>query len=150
MTTHVDARDAMLGLFNTGWQAAAAIVGAVPAIYWQDVTVIAPPVTNAYWCRVSTQGVGEYQTTHKTGIAPDNNRRYTSYGLLLVQIFCPTSVAGAGAKGRELAVLARNIFRGKATANDVWFRNARINEIPPEPNFYRFNVICEYQYDDIG
>lgn len=149
--SYTQAVDAMFALFNVAWSAgAAAIVGSVPQIRWQGVEGTSPPPVNGYWCRVSTQNVIEQQTTHKTGIAPNENRRYTSSGLLFVQLFCPMSDAQAMDKGRQLAMLARNAFRGKSTSNDVWFRNARINELSPEDNSYRFNIIVEYEYDDIG
>lgn len=151
MTTYTQAVDAMFKLFNDAWSAgASAIVGSVPPIRWQGVEGRDKPLPNSYWCRVSTQNVLERQTTHKTGVAIGENRRYTSSGLLFVQLFCPMSSADAMDKGRQLATLARDAFRGKTTPNDVWFRNARINELPPEESFYRFNIVVEYEYDDIG
>lgn len=148
---YTEAIDAMFALFLSAWTAgSAAIVGSVPEVRWQGVESPLAPVNNGYWCRVSAQNVLERQSTYKTGVAPNENRRYTSSGLLIVQIFCPTTDAQAMDKGRQLAMLVRDAFRGKSTANDVWFRNARINELSPEMDAYRFNVVVDYSYDDIG
>jgi hypothetical protein len=151
MTTYSQAIDDMFTLFRMAWNAGAAVVvGSVPAIRWEGVQEPSIPPVDAYWCRVSTQQVAEPQSSFKTGIAPDANRRYTAIGVLFVQIFCPMSEAQAMEKGRLLAELARNAFRGKETANQVWFRNVRIQRLAPEQNYYRFNVVAEYTYDDIG
>lgn len=150
MTTYTQAVDAMFALFRTAWNAGAvAIVGTVPEVRWQGVEGKEKPPVSGYWCRVSTQSVIEQQTSHKSGLAPDESRRYTSSGLLFVQLFCPMSDAQAMDKGRRLAMLARDAFRGKET-NNIWFRNCRINELPPDENAYRFNIVVEYEYDDIG
>lgn len=149
--TYPQAIDAIFALFNAAWSAGApAIVGTVPQIRWQGTEGTSKPPVDGFWCMVSAQTVFEEQSTLKTGLAPSENRRYTATGLLVVQLFCPMSDAEAMDKGRRLAVVARNAFRGKETNNGVWFRNARINEIPPEENAYRFNIVVEYEYDDIG
>jgi len=145
--TYTEAVDAINGAFYEAWQAeAASIVGSVPEIRWQGVEADKPP-QNVFWCRVSIQTVYEEQTT----LSNDNGtKRYRTGGLVFVQIFCPTADAQAMDKGRKLAIVARNAFRGKQTANGVWFRNARINELPPEDDAYRLNVVADYEYDDIG
>lgn len=149
--TYPQAIDDMFKTFNDAWQAgAAAVVGSIPTVYWHGVESSVNPPTNVYWVRVSTQTVLERQTTFKSGIAPSENRRYTAQGLLFIQLFCPMSDSQSMDRGRRLAVLARDAFRGAETVNGVWFRNARINELPPEENSYRFNVVVEYVFDDLG
>jgi hypothetical protein len=144
--------DAIFALFNTAWAGdTTAIVGSVPDIRWAGVEEPDKPPMNAFWCRVSTiTTTPEKQTALRIGVAPSQNRRYTSSGIVFVQIFCPMSVADAMNKGRKLAELARNAFRGKETANNVWFRDMRIDPLAPEDEFYRFNVSVEYEFDEIG
>lgn len=151
MTTYSDAVNEMFTLFTAAWDAnTVAIVGSVPAVYYQGVEQPGRPSRNIYWARASIQSIIEQQTSHKIGIAPDQNRRYTATGLFILQLFCPMSDFSSIVKGRQLAEVARNAFRGKTTAGNVWFRNARINELPPDNDNYRFNIIVEYEYDDIG
>lgn len=153
MTTYSEAIDAMFALFNDAWvdgAGALAETTLVPDIRWPGVEEPEIPPVDSFWCRVSTQQVSEPLTSFKSGVAPTENKRYSAVGLLFVQIFCPMSDSRAMEKGRLLAELARDAFRGKQTANDVWFRNARIQNLPPEDRFYRFNIVVEYTYDDIG
>lgn len=147
-TTYVEAIDQMFSLFNSAWNAeTTAIVGYVPEVRWPGVEEPGTPDASKYWARVSQQTVIEEQTT----IGDSNGkRRYTASGLIFVQIFCPKSEAAAMENGRNLAVIARNSFRGKTTSGKVWFRNARINELAPEESAYRFNVVAEYEYDEIS
>lgn len=148
--TYTQAVDAMFALFKQAWDAGAAtIVGSAPAIYWQGVEPVSGPPSDVYWCRVSTQNVMEKQATlgDPSGVG---KHRYTAMGLVFVQVFCPMTDAQATDKGRRLAELARNAFRGKEATGGVWFRNVRINELPPEEDLYRFNIVAEYQFDDVG
>jgi hypothetical protein len=146
-TTYVEAIDQMFALFNTAFNAGApSIVGYWPLIRWPGIGESATPDASKFWCRVSQQTVHEEQST----LRADNKRRYTADGLVFVQLFCPKSDIEAMEKGRLLAVLARDSFRGKTTSGKVWFRNARINELPPEESAYRFNIIAEYEYDEIN
>jgi len=149
--TYLEAVDAMFGLFNTGWQAnAGAVVSPVPEIRWQGVEERALPDKSKFWCRVSSQIVTEMQSTLGDYVGASTQRRYTTSGLLFVQLFCPYSDAQAFDKGRRLAQVARNIFRGKTTSNGVWFRRAKITELPPEPDWYRFNIVTEFEYDELA
>ena len=149
MTTYLEATDALYAIFNEAWTAGAAvIVGTVPEIRWHGVELREKPPVNKYWCRVSSQNILEEQATLNE-VAEANKHRYTIAGLLFIQLFCPMSDPQAMDRGRKLAMLARDAYRS-VDRDGVWFRNARINELAPEQDAYRFNVIVEYQYDDIG
>ncbi len=148
--TYSTAIDEIFARFNGVWQGASALVGYVPEVRWQGVEKAATPDKDKYWCRVSTQNVLDQQTTLQTAVAPTSGRRYTSTGLVFVQLFCPMSDSRSTERGRLLAELARSAYRGVATAGGVWFRNARINELPPDEGFYRFNIIADYEFDEIA
>lgn len=148
MISYEDAIDEMFEAFNVAWLAnSAAVASYVPEVRWPGVEEPETPDASKFWVRVSQQTVSEEQSTLRND---ESVQRYTADGLLFVQLFCPKSDAESMAKGRKLAVIARNAFRGKTTSGKVWFRNARINEIPPEDKFYRFNVVTEYEYDENG
>ncbi len=145
-TNYVSAVDQMFALFNAAFTANSSwVAGYVPAVYWQGVGEPAAPDASKYWCRASQQSVLEYQATLRNGTV-----KYTTEGLIFIQLFCPISDVAAMKKGRQLAVIARNAFRGKTTSGKVWFRNVRINELPKETSAYRFNVVAEYEYDEIS
>lgn len=147
-TTYTEAVDQIFALFKTALNSnASAVVGYVPEIRWQGVEKPGTPDPSKYWCRVSQITVDEDQAT----LSDDNGkRRYTSYGLVFVQLFCPKSDVEAMAKGRSLAMIARNAFRGKTTSGRVWFRNARIKELDPDSDSIRFNIVSDYEYDEIN
>lgn len=148
-TTFKDATDEICGAFWQAWNAAevSSLVGYVPDVRWPFVEEPEKPEASKYWARVSIQTVFEEQTALA---GSDSKRRYTASGLVFVQLFCPKSRSDAGEIGRKLAEIARNSFRGKSTPGNVWFRNARINELSPENLFYRLNVVAEFEYDEIG
>lgn len=144
--TYREAVDAMFELFNTAWiDGTTAIVGSIPQIFWQGVEPIDKPVVDAFYAMVSAQNVIDRQATFR-----NETKRYTSNGLLTIQLFCPRANSQAMDKGRQLAELCREVFRNNGTSNGVWFRNARINDLPPEENSYRFNIIVDYEFDEIA
>ncbi len=147
-TNYISAIDQMFNLVNQAFIAdASSTVGYVPEIRWQGVPEQNAPDASKYWLRVSQQTTSEGQITLR-----DENgvRRYQTIGVLFVQVFCPKSEVDAMAKGRLLAVIARNSFRGKTTSGKVIFSNVRIKELPPEESAYRLNVVADYEYDEIN
>lgn len=151
MNTPDTARDEVYALFTTAWNAGSnAIAGHVPEIRYKGVLEDDAPDTSKFWCRISMQTVNENQATLSDCVGVAGRKKYTAYGLVFIQIFCPRSNSKCFEIGQKLATLARDSFRGKATPNKVWFRNCRINEIPPEDCWERFNVIAEFEYDELG
>lgn len=150
-TTYSEARNQINELFAAAWKAnTAAIAGYVPNIEWQGVQPRDKPESSKYWARVSVQSVFEEQTTLSTCEGRPGQKRYTASGLVFVQLFCPKSIIGSFETGGKLAQVAKKAFRGKTTPGKVWFRNCRINELEPEALFYRFNVVTEFEYDELG
>ena len=148
-TTYSGATDEICGQFWQAWNAAevSSLVGYVPDVRWPYVEEPETPDSSKYWARVSIQTVFEEQTALAGN---DTKRRYTASGLVFVQLFCPKSVSDSGEVGRKLAEISRNAFRCKSSPNNVWFRNARINELSPENLFHRFNVVAEFEYDEVA
>jgi hypothetical protein len=142
--------DEIFGLLHTNWSSGTtAIVGYIPEIRWVGDGVRDIPETSKYWCRVSTQNIDEIQTTINEN-AENNKRRYTNFGILFIQLFAPRSDATAVEKGLQLAELIKNIFRGRNTSTGIWFRNVVIKPLPEEENWYRFNIIARYEFDQIA
>lgn len=146
-----DVRDEIATLFQTAWQAnTVSIVGYVPEIQWQGVQTRNQPDGSKYWVRFSKQTVIEQQVTLSTCEGLPGQRKYEASGLVFIQIFCPKSDSQAFDLGQQLATVARNAFRGKVTPGRIWFRNVRINELEPEELYQRFNVVSEYEYNELG
>jgi len=149
--TYDEARNQIFGLFKAAWDAnTTAVAGYVPEVRYQGKEVGTVPDSTKHWARISTQSVLETQATLSTCVEESGKSRYESSGLVFVQLFAPKNVATAYDIGTKLAQIARNAFRGKKTTGQVWFRNVRINNLEPEALLYRFNVVAEYEYDEIG
>ncbi|MGH8711236.1 MAG: hypothetical protein ACREVA_07960 [Burkholderiales bacterium] len=147
MVTYEQAIDEMFNDFYVSWLAnSASIVSYVPNVRWPNIDEGSLDA-GKFLARLSQQTVIEKQASLR---GEENLQRYTTYGLIFVQIFCPRSDSTAMEKGRKLANLARNVFRGHSTQNNVWFKNARVQELEPEQKFYRLNVIAEYEYDEVA
>lgn len=151
MTDYPQAMSAIKAQFYTAWVAgSAAIAGYVPEIRWADNELAPLPDGSKIWCRHSVQSVFEEQTNVSVCDPALGKRRYTNTGLVFVQIFIPKTLANGDSLANQLAVLARNCYRGKVATGEVWFRNARINNIPPEDLYYRRNAVSEYEFDEIA
>lgn len=138
-------------LFKVAWDAnAGAVFGYLPDVEWYGAESVGKADRSKVWVRFMTQAVVEEQATLSTCVDAPFSRRYEASGLVFVQLFLPKTVDNAVVKGRVLAKVARNAFRGKKTTGGVVFYNCRIRDIPPEDLFYRFNVVAEYDYDELG
>lgn len=148
-TNYVDAKDSIYSLFESEWKdgRVKSIVGYDTAILWRNIELESKPPSDEFWVRLSTQTVDDDQSS----LADFNGRRrFTNIGLIFVQIFAPKSNPQANEFAEKLAVIARDIFRGKTEDGCVWLRHSRIKELPEERDTFRFNVIADYEYDEIS
>lgn len=152
--TYSEARDEMFRLFQTAFNAGAAdIVNYVPEIRWQGVEEKDAPPEDKFWVRVSTQNVTSRQSAFVSDDAPAQSaKEFTNRGLIFVQVFAPRSLSKEGSfvLGGKLAEFVQSIFQNAETSSSVWFRNVRINELPPEDKAYPFNVVAEYTFDQLN
>lgn len=125
----------------------ASIIGEALIVNYQGVSTEEKKPVDKFWSRISIQTVIEEQTALAGN---DLKRRYTSNGVVFVQLFIPVVRLPDYEKGTKLAHLIKTAFRGKQTENCIWFRNTRIQELPQENAWFRINVVSDYQYDEIG
>lgn len=119
-------------------------------VRWPNNEKTSNPAADKIWLRVSRQTVTNPQTAIQNNYRGQSARRYTNYGLLFVQLFSPKT-NGVYPKVEILAdALVKKAFRGKSTEHCITFRNARMNEVAPENDWYRLNVVTEYEYDEIS
>ncbi len=151
-TEYVVARKEMFALFKETWDAGSlAIAGYIPEVRYQGVEKAEKPPTGKHWARISTQVVTEMQASLSNNVFEAGKKRFEVAGLVIVQLFAPKSVATGFDELAKLGQVARGAFRGRKTAsNEVWFYNARINELAPEELFYRINVIAEFEFCELG
>lgn len=143
--TYSEAVDAILEVFKTAWDANAPNPTLVD---YQNVSVAnnvkLPPDAELSWARVTLEHLDGGQGSLSGGLG---TQRYDRDGNLTIQIFTP---AGTGlSEGHSLAKIVTDAYDGIATSNGVWFRNARVNEIGPDGDWYQINVIIDFNYDEI-
>jgi len=141
----------MAKLFKAAWLVnSGAVFGYVPAVEWYGIEDKEKIDRSKVWVAFTTQSVIEEQGSLSTCVDQADTRMYDAAGLVIIQLFLPKSVDNAVFLGRQLAKVARNAFRGKKTDGGIVFYNVRINNVDPEDQFYRFNVVAEYEYSELG
>jgi hypothetical protein len=138
--TITQARDEMSTLFNDAWEASA--YAAFP-VMWDDV---GEPVGAARspWARFSVRHADGGQATLASigGV-----RRWRREGTIFVQLFAPANEGLS--RLDEMAIVAMRAFEGKTTAGGVWFRDVRLREVGVDGNWQQFNVLADFEYDEI-
>lgn len=146
-----EASDEINELFLDAWTLnTPSICGYVPQVYWKGLTPDQIPSKTAYWAKVGVYPVNSPQTALGMGTAPQGNRRFTTYGNVIVQVMCPANLGDAYQIGKRLSQVAQSAFRRKSTPSNVWFRDARINPLDQKEGFERFNIVADFQYDEIA
>ena len=133
--------DTTTGIFNVAWLAGTtAIVGYVPKIYWQGVEPDQKLENDKFAVIVSQVGNDDQQQAFG-----DRQKLYEIIGLVSITIFCPQSDTKSMEKGRKLAILVRDVYRG-ITEDGIHFTNTKIQEIEPVRKFNTFMVLTNYRY----
>ena len=148
--TYSQAVDEINTMFLNAWNANSnAIAGYIPEIRWEGNEREPIPDNKLFWCRASIKSVLEQQASLANSVGIPGQRIFTAHGLVIVQLFCPKNVLNSLPVGRQLAGVAQNAFRGKASPGGVWFLNVTVKDFPQEENWYRLNVVAQYSYDEI-
>jgi hypothetical protein len=137
-----DARAEAFGLFEAGWLDAG-IIDPTPEVRWQGKAEGDPP--RSYFARVSMVQASTRQASFAEADGASKTK-YDNRGHIIVQVFAPMNAEDAFYNGGLLAEKARDIFRRVETPSGMWFRNMRVNELPNDGEFFRWNVIIEYEF----
>ena len=149
MTTYFEARDAIYGVVKSTVDDAASYIGYIPEVEYPSITKIDNPPIDKIWLRANMTTVGEPQSTLSTCIGEPFSNRYTSFGLVIIELYIPKQ-GNIYELATQLATHLRDVYRKSGSSSGVIYRKARINDnISAEANFKRINVIAEYEYDEI-
>lgn len=119
----------------------------IPEIQWHNVERKNPTDYSRHWLRFSLQDALTRQSSMAGGRSGQVGTRYTSVGIVFVQLFF--SRISYETKDDVLGLIAQRAFQGTTTSNNVWFKNSTIVKLDPEENYFRSNVTAEYQYDSV-
>lgn len=138
--TPEQAVDAIYGRLKEEW--ALHQESAPVPIVWDDMP--APEQAKATpWVRAKASHASGGQLT----FGEAGSRRFGREGTVMVQVFAPATGFGVTTAGR-LAKIALDAFEGKS-AGEVWFRNARLRDLPAEGPWARVNVLADFAYDEV-
>ncbi len=147
---YLTALDDIFSQVDQTWNAISlSMLGYAGEIRWFGKEPKVLPDKSKYWLRVTQHTVLEKQSA-LGNVQEGNKRLYFSEGLLYLQLFCPIQDKSSVTKGRQLAEVLKNHFRNLMTTNGVLFHAARIDELPTDLEWYRFNIIADYNYEEIG
>lgn len=147
LPTTPSAKDEIFALFKTKWDAdTPALTGAgVIRVEWPGVDNGGPPPPNSPYAAIFMRINNSRQVT----FGPQGQRRYTRFGLITVQCFAPISEGNASTFAENAAIIARDAFEGIGTDSGIWFRNVKTQEIGATKTWYQFNMVAEFQFDEM-
>ena len=145
-TNYESAIRTLFGRFKEQWEAnSAAIVGYVPDVQWQGVEKDTPTDNDQFFVRVSNKTIDE----RPTSLRGSEGTRYETIGDLNCELYCPKTEDGI-TKGRQLAALARDIFKGKRLSEIVSIIKTELREVDnAREKYYLFLTITRYRYYEI-
>lgn len=103
---------------------------------------------DVYFGRISQRTIDRKQKTFRTS----TEKRHRTVGALLIQVYAPMSQADNAAffKGRKLCEALQKVYTDYPKNSAIEFLNVSIEELPNDGKHFRFNVVADYNYDDIG
>ncbi|WLJ71042.1 hypothetical protein [Sphingomonas phage Kimi] len=144
------ARKEIFARINTVWETHAEdLLGVEAELRFQGDEKPGLPGSDKFWGRASTQLVTTRNSAHIMSNEPGASpAEFTSNGLVFIQLFAPMKT-GAYGKMELLAEQLQRCFMAANTNSGVWFRNPRINELTNDNTWYRWNVVSEYQFNQV-
>lgn len=128
------ARERIYQHFATAW-------GSTSAFTFENEK-FAPP-SGAAWVRLSVRHRVRGQET----LGPAGNRKFESFGAVIVQVFTPLDNGTAAAD--TLAELVRTTFEGKVLLPEhIRVYAVGVREVGPSDEWHQVNVEAEFQYDE--
>lgn len=148
MIDNVTAYDNLMGFLHTVLQEQSiAVLGSEIQIEWPGVVPGSIPKRTGYFARVTFNPLMTTQTSLSTCVVTAGNRRFTTGGLIVIQLLGPQPIQDSQYKLLQLGTAVRNKL-SKNLPDGIWVRNPSVRQLPPEDGFNRCNVVTEFQYDE--
>jgi hypothetical protein len=131
--------------FTARWTALTpAIVGSVPELRFMDVEKAAIPAGT--FARFVMDPVSSPQASLRNG---EFGQRYENNGIIIIQLLVWKANVQAAEQQRKLGTMCQNIFRDPAFPGCFIFTNIRVNKLTAEADYFRTNVLVDYQFDEL-
>lgn len=144
--TFSEARDAIFGAIKTVWDAQdAPVFGATATLRFQNVEHNTPMPQNAPWgfCEMFIT------TTRQSGLRNDATRRYTTVGVVALDIYVPRHNSQASLKALLMGDYVRRALEGTRTGG-VWYRNVTAAPAGQTAGFVIVRVMGDFEYTEEG
>lgn len=126
--------DIILGIFKAAWDPRQAEYEDVPGH---------KPASDVTWARATVR----HATGNQSSLGSDTGtRKFTDEGTVIIQVFSP--VGDGSTASRAAAEVVLNAYRDARDPN-VWFRDAKLNEVGSDGAFYQTNVTATFSYDTV-
>lgn len=147
-TNYSGAKTEMLQRFNSLWASkASTILGYAPKVYWPGIDDGELPDSSKFYVRLHFQTSVTNQSNLSESVVVHGSKRFTSYGVFVCEIYAPKRKESVK-QSDQLCESILFIFR--TSTNNVTMKNARIREMPSDNGAVRFNIITEFEYDEIS
>ena len=157
MLSYSEAYDEMRSVFKTRFEAAAPAIelkkrgsstSYVPEIVFENIQDTTRIDNSLHWLRFFSRNLLKNQKSFTGGRNQAVGTRFTTQGMITVEIYF-SKIAYDKRKANALKEVVENCFVQVNTSCGVWFRNPIIVDLDPEENFFRSNVLAEYEYDSV-
>ena len=144
MTTITQAKDDISAAFYDGWTLSETSKN-IPVFFDNLDSDADDKSADAPWARLSIKHFDS--AFSKQSLADsDGVKNYQRDGIATVGIFVP--IGEGASRSDELISIVMNSFEGKRTANGVWFRNVRFNEVGPDGAWFQINIKANFNYTE--
>ncbi len=149
ITNLLQGNDAIITQFTDYWNANAAAatdVGTVPVIIYEDRET-SIPANGTAWVELVIRNNAGQQASLSGDV--QGSRAFRDFGIVTAQVRAPELTGRTVAD--QLAQVARDAFEGQTAGDrgEIWFRDVRINEFGEENNWFRIDVLADFEYDRV-
>lgn len=101
-----------------------------------------------FFGRISQRTISRGQKTFRTTA----EKRHRTVGALLIQVYGPMSQADQNSfyKCRKLCEALQDLYTDYPKNSAIEFLNVSIEELPNDGKRFRFNVVADYNYDEVS
>lgn len=144
--TYAQARDAIFGAVHTAWSSnSEAIFGGAREMRFQDVEKLEPPAQHLAWGHCAMH----VTVTKQAGLRGGSKRRYTTLGVVAVDIFVPRHSSRAALSALAMGDKIRRALEG-SRSDGVWYRNATATSSGNTESFVVVRVMADFEYTEEG
>lgn len=119
-----------------------------PEIRWQNIESTDFVDNGKHWLHFQLTDIVSGQKSLTGGRQHGIGTHYETKGIVRVDLYFSKS-AYQLSDAEILSVFVQHCFLQQSTECGIFFKNAIINDLPPDENHFRASVITEYSYETI-